>query len=101
MQCIYEGELQFRSCVYENGKLQSGKPALRWCSLLNDYCLYLYEKKPGSGRSGSKYPTKTLPLPGMVILYGEEELKSDSVVPHKDYRKVSKYFIRTRDFLKY
>ena len=94
MQCIYDGELQFRSCVYENGKLQSGKPVLRWCSLLNDYCLYLYEKK------SSKYPAKTLPLPGMVILYGEEELKSDSVVPHKDYRKVSKHFIRTRDFLK-
>ena len=93
MEEIYSGELQFRSCMYENGKLQSGRPAMRWCVLLNDYCLYIYEKK------GAKYPAKVLPIPGMVILYGKEELKSDSVVPHKDYRKVMKHFNRTRDCL--
>ena len=70
--------------MYENGKLQSGRPAMRWCVLLNDYCLYIYEKK------GAKYPAKVLPIPGMVILYGKEELKSDSVVPSRDYRKVPK-----------
>ena len=89
---IYSGELQFRSCMYENGKLQSGRPAMRWCVLLNDYCLYLYEKK------SAKYPLKVLPIPGMVILYGKEELKSDSVVPSRDYRKVPK-FIRTLNSL--
>ena len=91
VQEIYSGELQFRSCMYENGKLQSGRPTLRWCALLNDYCLYIKEKK------SAKFPVKVLPLPGMVILYGEEELKSDSVVPNRDYRKVPK-FIRTRNY---
>ena len=88
VQEIYSGELQFRSCMYENGKLQSGRPTLRWCALLNDYCLYIKEKK------SAKFPVKVLPIPGMVILYGEEELKSDSVVPNRDYRKVPK-LIRT------
>ena len=93
MEEIYSGELQFRSCMYENGKLQSGKPALRWCVLLNDYCLHIYQKK------GAKYPLKVLPIPGMVILYGKEELESDSVVPSRDYRKVSK-LIKTRNSVK-
>ena len=78
--------------MFENGKLQSGRPALRWCVLLNDYCLYIYEKK------SAKYPLKVLPIPGMVILYGKEELKSDSVVPSRDYRKVRKCII-LRNFI--
>ena len=54
---IYSGELQFRSCILEEGtgKLKSEKPSCKWCILKEDWTLYLYHNKR------DKVPEKILP----------------------------------------
>ena len=53
-----------------------------WCVLKHDYTLNLYTRK------GNKKADKIILVPGQVIQYGDEELKSDMVVPEKDRKKV-------------
>lgn len=80
---IYSGELQFRSCIYEQGKLKSGKAEFRWCVLKDDYTLHLYKNRR------DRTADKVLPVPGNVVHHGDEELKTDSVVPAGDRKKVT------------
>ena len=82
---IYNGELQFRSCILEEGtgKLKSEKASYKWCILKEDWTLYIYNKER------DRVPEKILPVPGNVVLYGDEDLKTDLAVPEKTRRNVS------------
>jgi hypothetical protein len=86
--------LQFRSCILEEGtgKLKSEKATYKWCILKDDWTLYLYHSKK------DKTPEKILPVPGNVVHYGDEELKTDVAVPEKQRRNVS-YFLLKRHYL--
>ena len=68
--------------MYDQGKLRSGKAEFRWCVLKADYALHLYKTKK------DKTPDKILPVPGNIVHNGDEELKTDSVVPEQDRKKV-------------
>ena len=68
--------------MYDQGKLKSGKADFRWCILTNDYALSLYKKR------GDKVPDRVLLVPGNIIQYGDDELKTDKVVPIADRKKV-------------
>ena len=82
-EIIYNGELQFRSCIYDQGKLKSGKAEFRHCVLKGDYTLHLYKNKK------DKTADKVLPVPGNIVHHGDEELKIDSLVPASDRKKVN------------
>ena len=69
--------------MYDQGKLRSGKAEFRWCVLNPDYTLHLYKNKK------DKTPDKILPVPGNIVHNGDEELKTDSVVPVADRKKVN------------
>ena len=69
--------------MYDQGKLRSGKAEFRWCVLKADYALHLYKTKK------DKTPDKILPVPCNIVHNGDEELKTDSVVPIADRKKVN------------
>ena len=51
--------------------------------LREDYTLYIYKS------NREKTHELDLPVPGNKILYGDEELKTDPVVPEKQWKNVS------------
>ena len=79
---IYRGELQFRTGIYDHGKVQSSKPDFRWCVLESDYVLSLYKMR------NDKTPANVLLIPGNVIQYGDDELKTDSLIRDEDRKNV-------------
>ena len=82
-EIIYNGELQFRSCIYDQGKLKGGKAISRHCVLKSDYTLHLYKSIK------DKKTDQVLPVPGNIVHHGDEELKTDSLVPASDRKKVN------------